>query len=124
MNHMEFAVPTLFGLEGIAGDELRRLDIQNVRVENGRVLFSGDERALAKANICLRTGERVMIVLAQFQAKTFEELFQGVYHANLEDYIPKDGQTFAREHDFYMQKYCGCVFSEEERYLKKNKIIP
>ena len=36
----------------------------------------------------------------------------------------KAGQTFAREHDFYMQKYCGCVFSEEERYLKKNKIIP
>ena len=36
----------------------------------------------------------------------------------------RDGQTFAREHDFYIQKYCGCVFSEEERYLKKNKIIP
>ena len=36
----------------------------------------------------------------------------------------KDGQAFAREHEFYMQKYCGCVFSEEERYLKRNKIIP
>ena len=36
----------------------------------------------------------------------------------------KAGQEFAREHDFYMQKYCGCVFSEEERYLKQNKIIP
>ena len=36
----------------------------------------------------------------------------------------KDGQTFAREREFYMQKYCGCVFSEEERYLKKSKIIP
>ncbi len=36
----------------------------------------------------------------------------------------REGQTFAREHDFYIQKYCGCVFSEEERYLKKNKIIP
>ena len=36
----------------------------------------------------------------------------------------RDGQSFAREHGFYMQKYCGCVFSEEERYLKKNKIIP
>ena len=36
----------------------------------------------------------------------------------------RDGQTFAREHGFYIQKYCGCVFSEEERYLKKNKIIP
>ena len=36
----------------------------------------------------------------------------------------RSGQDFAREHGFYMQKYCGCVFSEEERYLKKNKIIP
>ena len=88
---MEFCVPCLFGLEGIAGDELRRLDIENVQVENGRVLFSGDGAALAKANICLRTGERVLLVLADFEAKTFEELFQGVYRAPLEDYIPMDG---------------------------------
>jgi putative N6-adenine-specific DNA methylase len=72
--------------------------MENVRVEDRRVLFTGDERALAKANICLRTGERIMIVLAQFQAKTFEELFQGVYHANLEDYIPKDGQFPVKGH--------------------------
>ena len=82
MSKIEFIVPTLFGLEGLAGDELRRMDMENVRVEDRRVFFTGDERALAKANICLRTGERVMIVLAQFTAKTFEELFQGVYHAN------------------------------------------
>ena len=68
-----------------------RLDMENVRVENGRVLFSGDGLALAKANVCLRTGERVLIVLADFKATTFEELFQGVYRANLEDYIPRDG---------------------------------
>ena len=92
MSNFEFSVPCLFGLEGIAGDELRRLNIENVRVENGRVLFTGDMNTLAKANICLRTAERVHIVLAQFEAKTFEELFQGVYHANLEDFIPKDGQ--------------------------------
>ena len=98
MNEMKFAVPTLFGLEGLAGDELRRMGMENVRVEDRRVLFTGDERALAKANICLRTGERIMIVLAQFQAKTFEELFQGVYHANLEDYIPKDGQFPVKGH--------------------------
>ena len=91
MREMEFCVPCLFGLEGIAGDELRRLDIENVRVENGRVLFSGDEAALAKANICLRTGERVLLVLADFEAKTFEQLFQGVYRAPLEEYIPSDG---------------------------------
>ena len=98
MTTFEFSVPTLFGLEGIAGDELRRLDIENVRVENGRVLFSGDETALAKANICLRTGERVLIVLADFEAKTFEQLFQGVYHAELENYIPKDGQFPVKGH--------------------------
>ena len=98
MNQFEFAVPCLFGLEGIAGDELRRLNMENVRVENGRVLFSGDQTSLAKANICLRTGERVLIVLANFEAKTFEELFQGVYRANLEDYIPKDGEFPVKGH--------------------------
>ena len=75
---MQFIVPTLFGLEGLAGDELRRMNMEIVKVEDRRVFVTGDEYALAKANICLRTGERVMIVLAQFQAKTFEELFQGV----------------------------------------------
>ena len=98
MNHFQFIVPTLFGLEGLAGDELRRMDMENVRVEDRRVFFTGDERALAKANICLRTGERVMVVLAQFTAKTFEELFQGVYHANLEDFIPRDGQFPVKGH--------------------------
>ena len=95
---MQLIVPCLFGLEGLAGDELRRLNMENVRVEDRRVLFTGDENALAKANICLRTGERVMVVLAQFQAKTFEELFQGVLAANLEDYIPSDGQFPVKGH--------------------------
>ena len=95
---MELIVPCLFGLEGLAGDELRRMHMENVRVEDRRVLFTGDENALAKANICLRTGERVMVVLAQFQAKTFEELFQGVLHTELERYIPKDGQFPVKGH--------------------------
>ncbi len=95
---MQLIVPCLFGLEGLAGDELRRMKMENVRVEDRRVLFTGDENALAKANICLRTGERVMVVLAQFAAKTFEELFQGVLGANLEDYIPADGQFPVKGH--------------------------
>ena len=92
MSTYEFSVPCLFGLEGIAGDELRRLDIPNVRVENGRVLFSGEARDMAKANICLRTGERVLIVLADFPAKTFEELFQGTKSLPWEEYIPVNGK--------------------------------
>ncbi len=98
MANFEFAIPTLFGLEGIAGDELRRLNMENVRVENGRVLFSGDKLALARANICLRTGERVLLILAEFEAKTFEQLFQAVVNTPLEDYIPKDGQFPVKGH--------------------------
>ena len=98
MSKFQFVAPTLFGLEGIAGDELRRLGLEDVRVEDRRVFFSGDENALAKANICLRTGERVMVVLAQFEAKSFEELFQGVYHTELERYIPMDGQFPVKGH--------------------------
>ena len=98
MNQMKFAAPCLFGLEGIAGDELRRLNMENVTVENGRVLFTGDELALARANVCLRTGERILIVLGEFTARSFEELFQGVYKLNLEDYIPRDGAFPVKGH--------------------------
>ena len=95
---LQLIAPCLFGLEGIAGDELRRMGMENVKVEDRRVLFTGDENALAKANICLRTGERIMVVLAQFQAKTFEELFQGVYRTNLEDFIGKEDQFPVKGH--------------------------
>ena len=98
MDKLQLIAPCLFGLEGIAGDELRRLNMEDVRVEDRRVLFTGDAAALARANICLRTGERIMVVLAQFTAKSFEELFQGVYHTNLEDFIPKDGQFPVKGH--------------------------
>ena len=95
---LTYVAPCLFGLEGLAGDELRRMNMENVRVEDRRVFFTGDAFALAKANIGLRTAERVMVVLAQFQAKTFEELFQGVLHTNLEDFIGKEDQFPVKGH--------------------------
>ena len=98
MEKLTFVAPCLFGLEGLAGDELRRLDMENVRVEDRRVLFEGDLTAMVKANVWLRTAERVMIVLAQFQAKSFEELFQGVLRSPLEKFIPKDGQFPVKGH--------------------------
>ena len=98
MDNLRFAVPCLFGLEGIAADELKRLDIPGVQAENGRVLFSGGVVEMAKANVCLRTGERILLILAEFTAKTFEELFQGVYRTNLEDFIPADGQFPVKGH--------------------------
>ena len=90
MNY-EFCCPTLFGLEGIVGDELRyggKLD--DVRVENGHVCFSGNEETLIWANLWLRCAERVLITVGSFEAHSFEELFDGVYELPWLDYIEKD----------------------------------
>ena len=95
---MQFAVPCLFGLEGIVGDGLRRMDMAEVRVENGKVRFSGSRRDLAKANVCLRTGERVLLLLAEFEATSFEALFQGVLNTPLEQWIPRNGQFPVKGH--------------------------
>ena len=98
MDLFTFSVPCLFGLEGLAGDELRRMNMQNVRVENGRVLFDGGTEALAAANLRLRMGERVLLRLGEFPARSFEELFQGVRALPLEDFIPKDGRFPVKGH--------------------------
>lgn len=91
MEQMTMAVPCLFGLEGLVGDELRRMNMENVRVEDRRVFFDGDFEAMARANVRLRMGERVMILLARFPARSFEELYQGVKAIELERFIPNDG---------------------------------
>ena len=87
----EFVVPCLFGLEGPAAQELRRMDIADVRAENGRVRFSGGAMEMARANLRLRFGERVLLRLGGFEARTFDQLFEGVKALPLADYIPKNG---------------------------------
>ena len=91
MERLTMAVPCLFGLEGPVGDELRRMRMENVRVEDRRVFFEGDFADMARANVRLRMGERVMILLARFPARSFEELYQGVKAIELERFIPRDG---------------------------------
>lgn len=83
----EYCAPCLFGVEGILGDELRRLGAENVRPENGRVLFAGGLEIMARANIASRYAERIQILLGRFVARSFEELFQGVKALPLEAFI-------------------------------------
>ena len=87
---LHFVVPCLFGLEGLAAEELRRMDLQEVSAENGRVRFSGDESALARANLRLRTGERVLLELGRFEAQTFDALFEQTRALPWERWIPKN----------------------------------
>ncbi len=98
LNDFTFSVPCLFGLEGLVGDELKRLQMDNVRVENGRVLFDGSVGALAAANLRMRMGERVLLRLGVFPARSFEELYQGVRALPLEDFIPRDGKFPVKGH--------------------------
>ena len=77
----------MFGVEGLLSDELKRLGADNVTAQNGRVLFSGDVNIMARANICSRFAERVLILLGSFRARTFTELFDNVVKIPLEDYI-------------------------------------
>ena len=75
------------GIESIVGNELKHLGYK-VNVENGRVRFDGDVADIAKTNLWLRTADRIKIVVGEFTAKTFEELFQGVEGLNWEDFLP------------------------------------
>ncbi len=79
--------PCLFGLESIVKDEIVRLGYEIDEVMDGRVVFLGDFEAVARANMFLRTPERVLIELGRWKAESFEELFQGVKKLPLEDYI-------------------------------------
>lgn len=90
MNKIKLAAPCLFGIEGIAADEFRRMGFEDVSAENGRVILSGDFNMLARANICSRFAERINIVTGEFKAVTFTELFEGVKSLCWENYIGVD----------------------------------
>lgn len=90
MNNINLVAPCLFGVESVAADEFRRMGFKNIVTENGRVLLSGDSNMLARANICSRFAERILINVGEFTAVTFTELFDGVKALPWEDYIGKD----------------------------------
>ncbi len=85
--NLTFTAPCIFGLEGFCANELKFLGIKNVRAENGRVLFEGDFSTLARANINSRYAERIQILLAEFKAESFDELFDGVKNIEWESFI-------------------------------------
>ena len=85
MKTYELVVPCHFGLEAVLKREIYDLGYEIGRVEDGRITFTGDEEAICRANIFLRTAERVLIQVGRFHAETFEELFQGIKALPWED---------------------------------------
>ena len=91
MDQFTFVIPTLLGVEGLTADELRRMNMQQVRAENGRVFCQGTMEDIPRLNLRLRTGERVLISLGTFPAHSFEDLFQGTKALPWEEFIPSNG---------------------------------
>ena len=97
MRTFDILVPCHFGLEAVLKREIYDLGYEITKVEDGRVTFEGDEEAICRANIFLRTAERVMIQIGRFKATTFEELFQGIKNLPWEEYIPEDGKFWVKK---------------------------
>lgn len=92
MREWEFIAPCHFGLEAVLKREITDLGYEIVSVEDGRITFRGDQAALARANIFIRTAERIMIKVGSFRADTFDELFEGTKALSWEKYLPKDAK--------------------------------
>lgn len=92
MGRYEFMAPCHFGLESVLKQEITELGYEIVAVEDGRVTFAGDEHAFCRANIGIRTAERILWKIGEFKATTFEELFQATRELPWADILPADSK--------------------------------
>jgi len=92
MRKYELIAPCHFGVESVLKKEITDLGYDVLSVEDGRITFYGDEEAIARANIGLRTAERILIQIGSFEAATYDELFEGTKALPWEDFIQKDGK--------------------------------
>ena len=91
MRDLKMSAPCLFGLEGLLSEELKRLGLET-QPQNGRVVFFGNELDMARANVFSRFAERIQIVVGEFEATTFDELFEGTKALEWEAYLPMDAE--------------------------------
>lgn len=99
----ELIAPCHFGLEAVLKKEILDLGYEISQVEDGKVTFLGDAEAICRANIFLRTTERILLKVGSFKATTFEELFQGTKALPWEEYIPQDGRFWVKKAKFHQK---------------------
>ena len=97
MKTYELVVPCHFGMEAVTKREIYDLGYEITRVEDGRVTFEGDAEAICRANVFLRTAERVLLLVGRFTATTYDELFEGIKALPWEEYIPKNGKFWVKK---------------------------
>ncbi|MBE5891132.1 MAG: class I SAM-dependent RNA methyltransferase [Lachnospiraceae bacterium] len=92
MKTFQLIVPCHFGMEAVTKREIFDLGYEITKVEDGRITFEGDGEAICRANVFLRTAERVLLQVGRFHAETFDDLFEGIKALPWEEYVPEDGK--------------------------------
>ncbi len=92
MSKMQLIATSTFGIEAVVARELNWLGYSDQQVENGRVTFAGDEEAICRTNLWLRSAERVLVKIGEFKALTFDELFEGTKALPWGEWIPEDAE--------------------------------
>ena len=116
-NKYELFAPCHFGLEAVLKREIIDLGYEVTEVVDGRVSFEGDEEAIARCNVFLRTTERVMLKVGSFKAVTFDELFEKTKALPWENFIPKDGKFWVKKASSIKSKLFSP--SDIQRIVKK-----
>ena len=113
----ELIAPCHFGLEAVLKKEIVDLGYEISQVEDGRVTFIGDDEAICRANVFLRTGERVLLKAGSFRAESFEELFEKTKAIAWEEFIPRDGKFWVTKASSIKSKLFSP--SDIQRIMKK-----
>lgn len=117
MKKYNFVAPCHFGIEAVLKREIQDLGYDIVKVEDGRVTFEGDISAVCRANVFLRTAERVLLQVGRVKATTYDELFEAVKAMDWEDYIPEDGKFWVKKASSIKSKLFSP--SDIQRIVKK-----
>jgi putative N6-adenine-specific DNA methylase len=107
---------TTFGLEAVAKRELESLGFSGIKADNGRLDFSGNIEDIVKANLWMRTADRILVKMGEFKALSFEELFQGTLSIPWEDWIPEDGNFIIEGKSHNSKLYS---ISDSQRIVEK-----
>ncbi len=105
MANIELIAPTLFGMEALTAREVRSLGYKVISVEDGKVTFMGDELAICRTNLWLRTAERILVKIGEFEALTYDQLFENTKALPWQDWLPKDASFPVKGYSLKSQLY-------------------
>lgn len=124
MSKLQLIATAPMGLESVVARELKELGYEDLMVENGRVTFTGDELAICRANLWLRTADRILIKMGEFKATTFDELFEGTKALPWDQWITEDGEFPAqgRSHKSQLSSVPACQGIVKKAMVEKMKL--